>query len=52
MSQGTNRLVATDGVLPVERVLAGDWPHGRCTELWDGRTATRVIASLKRRSGV
>ncbi len=48
VSQGTNRLVAADALLPaVEKVLAGDWPSGVCPELWDGRAAERAAASLK-----
>jgi UDP-N-acetylglucosamine 2-epimerase (non-hydrolysing) len=46
---GTNRLVEVGGIEgAVERVLAGDWPHGQVPELWDGRTAQRCAASLRR----
>jgi UDP-N-acetylglucosamine 2-epimerase (non-hydrolysing) len=52
ISQGTNRLVRIEELVPsVERVLAGDWPTGRCPELWDGQTAPRVAADLKVRCG-
>jgi len=29
-------------------LLRGQWPKGRVPELWDGNTAGRVVASLKR----
>lgn len=53
VEQGTNRLVTPD-VLPamLDRVFEGTWPHGRRPDLWDGRTAERVAASLARRLGV
>ncbi len=52
VSGGTNRLV-TPGDLAdhVARALAGDWPTGRCPELWDGGTAARVVADIERRFG-
>jgi UDP-N-acetylglucosamine 2-epimerase (non-hydrolysing) len=52
VSQGTNRLVRTEALAGmVERIASGDWPGARCPELWDGHTADRVAADLRRRSG-
>ena len=55
VTQGTNRLVRPGDIqAAVARVLNGDWPRGRRPELWDGRTAGRIVDSLKRhlRDGV
>ena len=50
ISEGTNRLVQPAELLTqVEKALAGDWPSSRKPELWDGATAARCVASLKRR---
>ena len=50
ITQGTNRLVRPDDLLDTTaRVMAGDRPKSRCPELWDGKTAGRVAASLKSR---
>lgn len=48
IEQGTNRLIAATDLRPaVAAVLRGEWPSGRCPELWDGHAASRVVASLK-----
>ena len=33
----------------VDEILAGHWTHGRKPELWDGHTAARVAADIRRR---
>jgi UDP-N-acetylglucosamine 2-epimerase (non-hydrolysing) len=50
LTEGTNRLVSTVELVPaVDQILAGQWPHGRKPQLWDGKTATRVAADIHRR---
>jgi UDP-N-acetylglucosamine 2-epimerase (non-hydrolysing) len=50
ISEGTNRLLQpTELAAAAHAALAGDWPRGRRPELWDGHTAARAAASLRRR---
>jgi UDP-N-acetylglucosamine 2-epimerase (non-hydrolysing) len=53
VSEGTNRLVPPARLREsVDEVLAGHWPTGRRPERWDGQTAGRCVASLRRHAGV
>jgi UDP-N-acetylglucosamine 2-epimerase (non-hydrolysing) len=48
VTEGTNRLVRPEALLAEAlRAIAGDWPHGRRPDLWDGQAAGRCVASLK-----
>jgi UDP-N-acetylglucosamine 2-epimerase (non-hydrolysing) len=50
ITEGTNRLVTASELAPmVDEILAGHWTHGRKPELWDGHTAARVAADIRRR---
>jgi UDP-N-acetylglucosamine 2-epimerase (non-hydrolysing) len=52
VSEGTNRLVATDDLLTVLRAaISGPWETGSRPLNWDGHTAARCEAALRRRFG-
>ena len=49
ITEGTNKLVQPATlVAEAGKALKGDWPHGRRPDRWDGKTAARCVASLKR----
>ncbi|MGQ0664069.1 MAG: non-hydrolyzing UDP-N-acetylglucosamine 2-epimerase [Pseudomonadota bacterium] len=51
ISEGTNQLVKPERLRwAVRAILDGHGKNGRKPELWDGRTAKRVVASLKSRA--
>ena len=51
ISIGTNELLGTDPAAlkpALDRLFAGEWKKGGIPELWDGRTAERIVAHLER----
>jgi len=49
LTQGTNRLIRPQDVAAaLEEIMRGKWTKGSVPRLWDGKTAIRVAASLKR----
>ncbi|PPR12346.1 MAG: UDP-2,3-diacetamido-2,3-dideoxy-D-glucuronate 2-epimerase [Alphaproteobacteria bacterium MarineAlpha11_Bin1] len=50
VAEGTNRLAVSDDLQGyVSSIIAGNWPSGRRPDLWDGKTASRVMDDLQRR---
>jgi UDP-N-acetylglucosamine 2-epimerase (non-hydrolysing) len=48
LTMGTNRLARPAELEAlITKILKGDWPKGEEIELWDGKTAMRVRASLQ-----
>jgi UDP-N-acetylglucosamine 2-epimerase (non-hydrolysing) len=53
VTEGSNRLVKPAELYQqMGEALAGRWPTGRKPALWDGRSAERCVAALKRRAGL
>lgn len=49
ITEGTNKLLEPAELLEhIQQVLNGSWPSGRRPDLWDGATASRCLASLKK----
>ena len=48
VKQGTNQLVSPETVQQhLDTILTGEWRKGSVPPLWDGKTAARVVKSLK-----
>jgi UDP-N-acetylglucosamine 2-epimerase (non-hydrolysing) len=53
VTEGSNRLVKRQQLVELAAdAAARRWPTGRKPELWDGRTASRCVAALRRRAGL
>jgi len=52
VTEGSNRLVKPGNVVAtIDDALSGRWSMGKRPEFWDGRTADRCVAALRRRAG-
>jgi UDP-N-acetylglucosamine 2-epimerase (non-hydrolysing) len=53
VTEGTNRLITAETLgASIAEVEAGKWPTGRKPDLWDGMTASRVAADIRRRGRI
>jgi UDP-N-acetylglucosamine 2-epimerase (non-hydrolysing) len=46
ITEGTNELIGTNpkAIAPAfEKLLSNDWKIGKVPELWDGKTANRIV---------
>ncbi|MBL4802593.1 MAG: UDP-N-acetylglucosamine 2-epimerase (non-hydrolyzing) [Emcibacter sp.] len=49
ITEGTNELVTVDNLMEnVDRVLNGQWRSGTKPDLWDGKTAGRIVKEIKK----
>jgi UDP-N-acetylglucosamine 2-epimerase (non-hydrolysing) len=49
ITQGTNELVSLGNIEErIKLILLGDWKQGKKPELWDGKSAKRIVAILKK----
>jgi UDP-N-acetylglucosamine 2-epimerase (non-hydrolysing) len=52
VTMGTNKLINAQSLADnLALIRAGNWPAGQRPPLWDGQTAERAVAALKRRAG-
>ncbi|MBF0553706.1 MAG: UDP-N-acetylglucosamine 2-epimerase (non-hydrolyzing) [Nitrospirae bacterium] len=48
LTHGTNKLVNTKNIIHyVRKIIEGQWQNTVCPEYWDGKTAFRIVESLK-----
>jgi UDP-N-acetylglucosamine 2-epimerase (non-hydrolysing) len=49
ITEGTNELVTFENIEEkINLILSGNWKQGKLPELWDGKTAQRIVNTLKR----
>jgi UDP-N-acetylglucosamine 2-epimerase (non-hydrolysing) len=49
ITQGTNKLIEPASLFDnVDKVISGDWPTSRKPELWDGKTAPRIVDEIRK----
>lgn len=49
ITEGTNELIGTDpkAIKPaMEKLFSGNWKQGKIPQLWDGKTAERIVAEI------